>query len=96
MLVGSSHRACAFEVGEEVRDAFIKVLPEAEAAFKSAIDDGKWFGDIYLLARQRLVAAGVTQIYGGDHCTFTDSERFYSYRRDGKTGRMASVIWIDE
>ena len=85
----------AFEVGEEVREAFMSIIPDAEAAFKPAQQKGKWLGDLYLLAKQRLVAAGVTQIYGGDYCTFTDDERFYSYRRDGKTGRMASVIWID-
>ena len=84
----------AFEVGGEVREAFISVLPDAEIAFKPAEEAGKWLGDLYLLAKQRLVAAGVTQIYGGDYCTFTDEEHFYSYRRDGKTGRMASVIWI--
>ena len=86
----------AFEVGEEVREAFMSVIPDAVAAFKPAQEAGKWLGDLYLLAKQRLVAAGVTQIYGGDYCTFTDEERFYSYRRDGKTGRMASVIWIAE
>lgn len=85
----------AFEVGEEVRDAFMSEWPEAIMAFERSKNEGKWFGDLYLLARQRLTAAGVKQVYGGDHCTFTDSERFFSYRRDGKTGRMASVIWID-
>ncbi|SHG72800.1 conserved hypothetical protein [Marinomonas polaris DSM 16579] len=86
----------AFEVGDEVREAFMSVISDAEAAFKPADEAGKWLGDLYLLAKQRLVAAGITQIYGGDYCTFTDEERFYSYRRDGKTGRMASVIWIAE
>jgi YfiH family protein len=86
----------AFEVGDEVREAFISVDPSADLAFKATQEVGKWLGDLYLLAKQRLVSVGVTKIYGGDYCTFTDEARFYSYRRDGKTGRMASVIWIDE
>lgn len=86
----------AFEVGGEVREAFMSVMADAEAAFTPSKEVGKWLGDLYLLARQRLAFAGVTHIYGGDYCTFTDAERFYSYRRDGKTGRMASVIWIAE
>jgi YfiH family protein len=86
----------AFEVGEEVRAAFIAVHPEAEIAFKAAQGENKWLGDLYLLARQRLMLAGVTQIYGGDYCTYTEDALFYSYRRDGKTGRMASVIWMDK
>lgn len=85
----------AFEVGGEVREAFMSVAMDAEAAFRPAQQQGKWLGDLYLLAKQRLFTAGVTQVYGGDYCTHTDEARFYSYRRDGKTGRMASVIWID-
>ncbi|ETX09505.1 laccase [Marinomonas ushuaiensis DSM 15871] len=86
----------AFEVGEEVKEAFMDVLPEAKAAFQPAQNKGKWLGNLYLLARQRLVAAGVTAIYGGDYCTYTDETTFFSYRRNVKTGRMASVIWIDQ
>jgi len=85
----------AFEVGGEVREAFMSVRQEARLAFTPSVELGKWLGNLYLLAEQRLVAAGVTQVYGGDCCTFTEKERFYSYRRDGKTGRMASVIWLD-
>lgn len=84
----------SFEVGEEVREAFIERIPEAALAFSSK-GKGKWLGDLYLLARQRLKVAGVNQIYGGDRCTFTEKEWFYSYRRDGVTGRMASVIWFE-
>ena len=83
----------AFEVGEEVRTAFVAQQPEAAAAFTPG-DSGKWFADIYQLARQRLHALGITRIYGGDLCTYTDPERFFSYRRDGATGRMGSFIWI--
>lgn len=82
----------AFEVGDEVRDVFLRDLPEAEAAFVPA-QPGKWLADIYLLARLRLVRAGVTAVHGGGLCTYSDRERFYSFRRDGTTGRMASLIW---
>ncbi len=83
----------AFEVGGEVREAFIKVATEAAAAFKPGAE-GKWLADIYLLARQRLAAQGVLRVSGGDFCTVTEKDRFFSYRRDGQTGRMASLIWL--
>ena len=63
-------------------------------AFVPSPNEGKWLADIYQLARLRLTRAGVTAVYGGEHCTFSDSEQFYSYRRDGQTGRMASLIWL--
>ena len=84
----------AFEVGEEVRAAFLAVDSAADAAFRPGPQPGKWLADIYLLARQRLGRLGVTAVYGGDACTVTDKERFFSYRRDGRTGRMASLIWL--
>ncbi|MEO9654559.1 peptidoglycan editing factor PgeF [Marinomonas sp.] len=84
----------AFEVGSEVREAFIEKDSEAEQAFTQK-DNGKWLGDLYRLAKQRLALAGVTNVYGGEFCTYLEKDRFYSYRRDGKTGRMASVIWIE-
>ena len=83
-----------FEVGDEVRTAFVVHDPAAANAFLSQPSD-KWLADIYTLARQRLQAAGVGAIYGGDFCTVSDTERFFSYRRDGITGRMASLIWLD-
>jgi polyphenol oxidase len=83
----------AFEVGDEVRQAFVHVDENARHAFTPQAD-GKWLADIYLLARQRLQGAGVAQIHGGEFCTHTDSARFFSYRRDGVTGRMASMIWL--
>lgn len=84
----------AFEVGAEVRTAFIERLPQAVEAFQ-AIDNDKYLADIYLLARQRLFAFGVNQVYGGGYCTVLERERFFSYRRDHHTGRMASCIWVD-
>lgn len=83
----------AFEVGDEVRSAFIAIDPAAEACF-AAGQAGKWWCDLYGLARQRLAALGVAAVYGGDYCTWSDSARFFSYRRDGATGRMASLIWL--
>jgi len=84
----------AFEVGPEVREAFLRRLPDAEFAFVPKGE--KYLADIYLLARQRLQALGISRIYGGDFCTYSDPERFYSYRRDGRTGRMASLIWLSQ
>lgn len=83
----------AFEVGAEVLDAFCARDAGAAAAFRPGAG-ARFFADLYLLARQRLQAAGVRDISGGDYCTLSDPERFFSYRRDGRTGRMASMIWI--
>ncbi len=84
----------AFEVGDEVRQVFVAQHPQAAAAFV-AHAPGKWLADIYLLARIRLQGLGVKAVYGGGRCTFTESERFFSYRRDGVTGRMAALIWLE-
>lgn len=83
----------AFEVGGEVRDAFVAADPGAAEAFVSSHLPGKWLADLFLLARRRLVRAGVVRVYGGGVCTVTDQKRFYSYRRDGVTGRFASMVW---
>jgi len=83
-----------FEVGTEVRDAFVARDPSASAAFVATGPD-KWLCDIYLLARQRLGQSGVGAISGGGACTFSESGRYFSYRRDRTTGRMASLIWLD-
>lgn len=83
----------AFQVGDEVRAAFLAVDAAAAAAFRPD-GPGKWRADLYALARQRLARAGVQARYGGGLCTFSDPGRFFSYRRDGTTGRMASLIWL--
>lgn len=82
----------AFEVGDEVRAAFVERHPTAQTAFEPS-PTGRWLADIYALARLRLREAGVSAVFGGGLCTYTDAERFYSYRRDTRTGRMASLIW---
>lgn len=83
----------AFEVGEEVRVAFMTEDAGAAEAFRPS-PAGRWLADIYALARRRLARCGVSAVYGGELCTYHDAERFYSYRRDGVTGRMASLIWL--
>ncbi|GAA3708802.1 peptidoglycan editing factor PgeF [Oceanisphaera sediminis] len=95
--LGPAIGPAAFEVGGEVRDVFISHSPLAADAFVAHgdVNDNKWLANIYQLARLRLAAAGVTHIYGGTHCTYTDAQRFFSYRRDKQTGRMASLIWLD-
>jgi YfiH family protein len=85
----------AFEVGDDVRAAFVAQHPQAAAAFVAQPAPGKWLADIYQLARIRLRHAGVQAIYGGGRCTFNEADSFYSYRRDGVTGRMASLIWLE-
>jgi hypothetical protein len=83
-----------FEVGDDVRETFIADLPAATAAFVRG-QSGKWIADIYALARLRLSRRGVASVHGGGVCTFSDPARFYSYRRDGTTGRMAALVWRD-
>jgi YfiH family protein len=85
----------AFEVGVDVRDAFLAADPAADDAFKP-LREGKWLADLFLLARQRLTRGGVHRIYGGGLCTYRDPARFYSYRRDKTTGRMAALIWLED
>lgn len=86
----------AFEVGDEVRAAFVGDDPGAAEAFIGGAQAGKWMADLFALARRRLVRAGVARIDGGGVCTYSDARRFYSYRRDGVTGRFASLIWLTE
>ena len=83
-----------FEVGDEVREAFVASDPRADSAFVAAAP-GKWLCDIYQLARQRLDALGIRRVAGADFCTVSDARRWFSYRRHGVTGRMASLIWLE-
>jgi polyphenol oxidase len=85
----------AFEVGDEVRQAFVAQHAEAASAFVPQPVPGKWLADLYRLARIRLNQAGVAAVYGGGGCTYRETETFYSYRRDGVTGRMAALIWLE-
>lgn len=91
--LGPAIGPAAFEVGPEVREAFI-VLDSGNAGCFSPSPAGRWLADLYGLARRRLYGLGVTEVYGGGWCTFSEPERFYSYRRDGRCGRMASLIWL--
>ena len=92
--LGPAIGATAFEVGQEVVDAFAVAGPGSRAGFRVSADrPGKYLADIYALARQRLSAAGVEQVHGAGWCTLSAPERFFSYRRDGQTGRMAAIIW---
>ena len=97
--LGPAIGATRFEVGDEVRAAFVAQQPQAAAAFVPSASgvqgaSGKWLADLYQLARLRLNAQGVTRVYGGGLCTYSDPDRFYSYRRDGVTGRMGTFIWL--
>ena len=89
-----------FEVGAEVLQAFLNRAQSTqhrqaiEAAFRSCLTEDKYLANLYALARAELAACGVTAVYGGEHCTFSQIEQFYSYRRDIKTGRNASLIWL--
>lgn len=85
----------AFQVGCEVRDVFLAHDQASADAFRQD-SDGIWYANIYHLARQRLAEYGVTAVYGGGFCSFSDADRFYSYRRSGVTGRMATLIWLQQ
>ncbi len=81
-----------YEVGDEVRDTFLAGVEDAASCFLPN-DRGRWQADLYGLARRYLAAVGVSRVYGGGFCTYAEATRFYSYRRDGTTGRMATLIW---
>lgn len=83
----------SYEVGDEVQAAFIGCDAAAAAAFRPS-GAGRWRADLYELARQRLRALGVGAISGGEHCTLREEDRFFSFRRDGQCGRMASLLWL--
>ena len=92
--LGPGIGARRYEVGEEVRAAFVDRDPSASSSFSPG-RDGKYLADLYALASARLAAAGVTQVYGGGYCT-ASGERFFSFRRDRTTGRMASLVWLED
>lgn len=92
---GPAISQAAFEVGAEVRDTFITQDPQSKDCFVVAADPEKYRADLYELARRRLRRQGLTAIYGGEYCSYSDPQRFFSYRRDGICGRMASLIWIE-
>jgi polyphenol oxidase len=94
-VAGAGDRPEAFEVGAEVREIFCDGDLEAQSAFAPGARPGKWLADLYLLARFRLIRAGVVQVAGGSRCTYREGRHFYSYRRDGITGRFASLVWLD-
>jgi YfiH family protein len=83
----------AFEVGDEVRAAFLAVDPAASGAFRP-LREGKWLADLFTLARLRLARAGVREVHGGGMCTYSDAARFFSHRRDRVSGRMAALVWL--
>lgn len=84
----------AYEIGADVRDAFVAQDPDAASAFVATCP-GHWHVDLYALARRRLAAAGVTRVFGGGLCTIRDATRFFSHRRDQRSGRMATLVWRD-
>ena len=91
--LGPAIEPAAFEVGAEVREQFVARAVESEIAFARNERD-RWQADLYLLARQELARCGVTQVFGGGFACVADRGRFFSYRRDGRTGRMATLIWL--
>lgn len=94
--LGPAIGSTAFQVGNDVVDAFCQIDPKAKEAFQTdPTTSGKFLGNLYQLAKQRLNRLGITGISGGEHCTYTESEHFFSYRRDKQTGRMATLVWFE-
>lgn len=92
--LGPAIEQAAFEVGEEVREAFLKLSPENATAFEPN-SRGRWQADLYQLARNELARLGVTAVYGGGFECFADSKRFFSYRRESRTGRLGTLVWLE-
>ena len=89
--IGAAH----FEIGAEVRQELLRADPEAEAAFEQNAR-GRYMADLAALVRRRLKRLGIARIYGGDACTYAAPEDYFSYRRDGRTGRQATLIWLEK
>lgn len=94
--LGPAIGPAAFEVGPEVRARFVDEWPATASAFRPSSRPGHWMADLYALARARLQRAGLTRISGGDRCTHSEADAFFSFRRDGRCGRMASLIWLQD
>ena len=92
--IGPAISQARYQVGGEVREHFVRRDPSAAQAFVADSVPGRWRMNLARLAEARLAAAGVVDITGGDHCTVTEEALFYSYRRDGTTGRFATLIWL--
>ena len=84
----------SFEIGAEVKAAFCEKYPELEMAFKVGVKEGKFYADLYAIAGYILALHGVETILGGDQCTYRQPEDYYSYRREAKTGRMATFVFM--
>lgn len=93
--LGPAIGPASYEVGEDVYNAFLDQDENADSAFVARIAPGKYLMDLYALARQRLARMGVADVHGGDWCTLRETDRFFSYRRDGQTGRMATLLWLE-
>jgi YfiH family protein len=91
--LGPAIGPAAFEVGGEVRDVFVALGEDRAGAFERN-ERGRWQADLYALARLELEALGITDVHGGGFCTFSDSARFFSHRREAPCGRMVSLIWL--
>lgn len=91
--LGPAISGAVYEVGDEVRAAFIDLNPANEVHFCPS-PAGRWLADLYGIAAHQLADLGITAVHGGEYCTLSDPTRFYSYRRDGSSGRMASLIWL--
>lgn len=91
--LGPGISQAGYAVGAELRDLFITLDASLQDVFTRR--GAAWHADLFAIARNRLALAGVTQVYGGEHCTWTQADRFFSHRRDGACGRMATTIWLD-
>lgn len=91
--LGPAAGPAAYEIGAEVRDAFLAHDPAAASAFVTT-RPGHWRVDLYALARRRLASVGVTDVHGGGECTISDASRYFSHRRDGRSGRLATLAWL--